>query len=70
MDIYQFLSLYFRDEAQITIAATNGDMLYEGDMLHLRMEQFRQKVIYGTVVKIEGLGSNNDIIITIDRERV
>lgn len=69
MNIQEFLMFYFRDEAQITIAATSGDVLYEGDMLHLRMEQFRQKVIYGTVVKIEGLGSNNDIIITIDREK-
>lgn len=69
MDIHQFLMLYLRDEAQIAIAAVNGDILYEGDMLHLRMEQFRQEVIYGNVVKIEGLGSNNAIIITINREK-
>ena len=61
MKTSKFLLDYLRETAQITICNTCGSILYEGQLGEMPIS-----VVRGTkVVLVEGLGSLNDIIITI-----
>ena len=63
MKTMQFIKDYLKDFARITIVGTNGDILYEGDAISLR-----KSIVNSTIIsKIEGLGSENDIIIEVTK---
>ena len=58
-----FLLNYLDNNAIVTINNTHGDILYEGLLGELPISIVRDT----TVNRIEGLGSNNDIIIEVER---
>lgn len=58
-----FLLNYLDNNAIVTINNTQGSILYEGLLGDLPISIVRET----TVNRIEGLGSNNDIIIEIER---
>lgn len=61
MKTLQFLHDYLKDEARITIEQ-NGEIQYEGDVISLPRE-----IVKGTkIVNICGIGSEHDIIITVE----
>ena len=64
MKLGQFLSDYLKDFARITIEE-RGSIIYLGDVISLPRELKRGM----KVVKIEGLGSENDLIITVESEQ-
>lgn len=59
----QFLHDYLQDFARITLSDDRGGIFYEGDVISVPKELLRGL----EVVKIEGLGSQNDIIIETKR---
>ena len=64
MKLGQFLTDYLKDFARITIEERGG-IFYVGDVI-----SFPRQMLRGlNVVKIEGLGSENDLIITVEREK-
>lgn len=61
MKTMQFFKDFLKDEARITIADTKGNIFYTGDLGSLPV-----KIVRGTqVAAVEGLGSENDLIITV-----
>lgn len=63
MKTMQFIKDYLKDFARITIVGTNGDIWYEGDAISLR-----RSIVNDTIIsKIDGLGSENDIIIEVTK---
>ncbi len=62
MKTIRFLMDYLRDTAQVTICSSkDGAIMYEGELGEMPVSPFR-----GTVIsRIEGLGSNDDIIIEV-----
>lgn len=57
----QFLHDYLKDFARVTLADERGDIFYEGDVISIPIELLRGLELE----KIEGLGSQNDIIVTV-----
>ncbi len=63
MKLGQFLSDYLKDFARITVEEKDG-IFYIGDVI-----SFPRQMLRGLkVVRVEGLGSDNDLIITVERE--
>lgn len=61
MKTSKFLLDYLRETAKITICNTRGSILYEGQLGEMPIS-----VVRGTIVsRIEGIGSQNDIIIEV-----
>ena len=64
MKTTQFTLKYLTAEAVVTICNTKGSILYSGELGQLMV-----RLIRGTrVVSVEGLGSENDLIITVENE--
>ena len=63
MKLGQFLHDYIKDFARITIEE-RGSIFYTGDVISLTRDMIRGY----KVVKIEGLGSEHDLIITVEKE--
>lgn len=62
MKTFKFLCDYISDEAIITIADNRGGIKYTGKLAEMPF-----RVISGTTfVSVEGLGSENDLIITVE----
>ena len=66
MYLRQFLKEYLKDHARITLVEERGDIFYEGDVISLPTVLTRNL----SVTDISGLGSQDDIIITVRRSRV
>lgn len=64
MNTLLFINKYLSIEAIVTIQNKSGDVVHSG-LLH-RLQA--HKVVNTKVVKIEGLGSYDDIIITIEEK--
>ena len=63
MKTTKFLLNYLRETATVTISNTRGSILYNGQLGEMPLS-----VIRGTIVnRIEGLGSENDIIIEVSQ---
>ena len=63
MKLGQFLNDYLKDFARITLEERGG-IFYIGDVISLPRELKRGY----KVVRVEGLGSDNDLIITVEKE--
>ena len=61
MKTNRFLLNYLNGEAIVTICNDRGSILFEGKVCDMRLDMTRPT----TIEKIEGLGSHNDIIITV-----
>lgn len=61
MKVGQFLTDYLKDFARVTLADERGDIFYEGDVISIPREILRGLELN----KIEGLGTQNDIIIEV-----
>lgn len=61
MTTFKFTSKYISDEAIVTIVNTHGSIKYTG-----KLADMPYSAISGTTFeKIEGLGTENDLIITV-----
>ena len=63
MKLGQFLTDYLKDFARITVEE-GGSIFYFGDVISMPRELRRGY----KVVRVEGLGSENDLIITVESE--
>lgn len=64
MNTNKFLRKYLTMEARVTICNDRGSILYEGELGELRVALTR----HTRIKSIEGLGSQDDIIITVTAE--
>lgn len=65
MYLRQFLVEYLKAHARITLVDEQDDIFYEGDVISLPRTLVRN--LY--VTDIRGLGSQDDIIITVHKDR-
>lgn len=64
METMKFTFNYLNDDAIVTFCNTAGSIIYTG-----RLGDMMVRLIRDTkVVNIEGLGNENDLIITIEKE--
>ena len=64
MKTFNFLYKYVQDKALVTISLENGDILYTGELGEMPHKIIRNT----TLVKVNGLGSENDLIIIIRKD--
>ena len=64
MELEKFLKIFLKGSAMITLADEYGDIYYSGLLKNLPL-----RLVYGEVESIEGLGSEDDIIIVVRDNR-
>lgn len=63
MKTVQFVNGYLKGNARVTIAETNGDIIYNGEVKSLNPTLIKKT----NIESISGIGSDSDIIINVTR---
>lgn len=65
MKIYDFVKMFMKPTARLTICKRLGDIIYEGEVSNLNVKLLKLlKDTDAEVLSVKGIGSQNDLIIT------